>query len=138
MVTGCLTTAPKAYKGKNHPYRVLMRDMKPHYGTLEDFAADASFKDDALAACTALQALGNKGARMKPGFLKPDQIDAHQQLFREIAAQAAEHADAIRKGQINDAQGAHKALSAIKKRGHTDYKDQAKDTRGPDPEQPKK
>ena len=37
LMAGCVTSK---YEGEDHPYRVLMRDMKPHYKTLENFSID--------------------------------------------------------------------------------------------------
>ena len=130
MLIGC---GSDVYTGKDHPYRVLMRDMKPHYQTIEKFSKDANLKDDALKACMALEALGMEGSEMEPGFLKADQVEAHQKLFSDIAFAAKNHAAYIKSGQIKQAQGLFKVLSGIKKEGHTNYKDQAKEHRGPDP-----
>ncbi len=127
---GC--SSGDVYQGEDHPYRVLMRDMKPHYKTLENFSKDAKLKDDALEACVALQKLGNTGSQMEPGFLNPEQVSAHQRLFTDIAFAAKNHAAYISSGQIEEAQGLFDVLGKIKKQGHTDYKDQAKKHRGED------
>ena len=125
---GCVTSS--TYEGEDHPYRLLMRDMKPHYKTLDEFSDDASKADEALAACEALVVLGEKGQKMKPGFLKPYEYNAHSQLFAGIAATARLHAAYIRNGDVARGQGIHDELAELKKRGHTRYKDQAKAARG--------
>jgi hypothetical protein len=131
MMASC--SSSDVYKGKDHPYRLLMRDMKPHYSTLEKFSKDAALKDKALEACIALEEIAMRGVDMEPGFLTPDQVEAHQKLFSEIAFAAKNYTEYIKSGQIKEAQGFHGFLAKMKKKGHSTYKDQAKEHRGPDP-----
>ena len=129
LMAGCVTTK---YEGEDHPYRVLMRDMKPHYKTLDNFSKDPALAKEAAAACDELVILGEKGQKMKPGFLKSYERKAHGQLFAAIASTCKIHAAYIRSGDVARGQAVYAELSEIKKRGHTRYKDQAKAARGDD------
>ena len=125
FVAGC-ASGPIPYEGKDHPFRVTMRDMKAPYKVLENFKSDASLAPKAAAAAQELKALCIKCCKMKPAFLKPEQHGEYEKHFKDMVAVINAHESAFKSGDIKKAQGIYSALSQVKKEGHGPLKDQAK------------
>ena len=129
FVAGC-ASGPIPYEGKDHPFRVAMRDMKGPYKTLENFEKDAALAPDAAKASQELKALCMSTSEMKPGFLKPEQHDAYNKHFMEMVKVIDAFEPSFKNGDIKKAQGIFAELAKVKKAAHGEFYKQAKKHRG--------
>ncbi|MCM8542972.1 MAG: cytochrome b562 [Lentisphaeraceae bacterium] len=128
FVAGCATEIP--YEGKDHPFRVAMRDMKGPYKTLENFEKDAKLAPDAAKAAQELKALCVSTSKMKPAFLNAEQHSAYNKHFSDMVAAIDAHEGAFKSGDVKKAQGLYGALAKVKKAAHGEFVKQAKKHRG--------
>jgi len=129
FVAGC-NTGPIPYEGKDHPFRVAMRDMKSPYKTLESFEEDASLAPKAAAAAQELKALCVTCCKMKPGFLRTDQHLEYEKHFKDMIKVIDAYQPAFKSGDLKKAQGIYGALAKVKKAAHGQFIKQAKKHRG--------
>ena len=129
FVAGC-ASEPIPYEGKDHPFRVAMRDMKEPYKTLETFETDASIAPKAAAAAQELKALCITTCKMKPAFLTPDQHLEYEKHFKDMVAVINAFEPAFKNGDLKKAQGIYAELAKVKKAAHGQFIKQAKKHRG--------
>lgn len=128
FVAGCASEIP--YEGKDHPFRVAMRDMKGPYKTIEDFEEDASLAPKAAKAAQELKALCISTCKMKPAFLTAEQHADYEKHFKDMVAAIDAHEAAFKSGDVKKAQGLYGALAKVKKAAHGQFIKQAKKHRG--------
>ena len=129
FVAGC-ASEPIPYEGKDHPFRVAMRDMKAPYKTLEEFEKDASLAPKAAAAAQELKTICITTCKMKPAFLKAEQHADYEKHFKDMVAVIDMYEPAFKSGDLKKAQGIYGALAKVKKAAHGQFIKQAKKHRG--------
>ena len=129
FAAGC-ASAPIPYEGKDHPFRVAMRDMKEPYKTLENFEKDASLAPNAAKAAQELKAICMSTSKMKPGFLKLEQHAAYDKHFREMVTIIDAYEPSFKSGDVKKSQGIFAELAKAKKAAHGEFYKQAKKHRG--------
>lgn len=132
FVSGCASECPSQcpYEGKDHPFRVAMRDMKTPYKTIENFEKDAKLAPQAAKAAQELKALCISTCKMKPAFLNAEQHDAYEKHFKNMVAAISAHEASFKSGDVKKAQGLFGALAKVKKAAHGEFIKQAKKHRG--------
>ncbi|MCM8536294.1 MAG: cytochrome b562 [Lentisphaeraceae bacterium] len=127
---GCSSQIP--YEGKDHPFRVAMRDMKPPYKTIENFEKDANLAAQAQKAALDLKALCESTADMNPAFLTEGQCKAYKKHFSDMVKVIDNFQPAFHSGDVKKAQGLFAELAKVKKAAHGEFYKQAKKHRGGD------
>jgi soluble cytochrome b562 len=125
---GCSSQIP--YEGKDHPFRVAMRDMKAPYKVIEDFEKNPNLAAQAQKASLELKALCESTADMEPGFLTDGQFEAYQKHFCNMVKVIDDYQSKFSSGDVKNAQGLFAELAKVKKAAHDEFYKQAKKHRG--------
>lgn len=125
---GCSSQIP--YEGKDHPFRVAMRDMKGPYKTIEKFKDDPNLMAQAQKAAIELKALSISTAEMKPAFLNAEQHSEYEKYFMDMVEVIDNFAPKFNSGDVKKAQGLFDELAKVKKQAHDKFIKQAKKHRG--------
>ena len=125
---GCSSQVP--YEGKDHPFRVAMRDMKGPYKTIENFKKDPNLMAQAQKAAIELKELSVMTCKMKPAFLNAEQHSEYEKYFMDMVEVIDNFTPKFNSGDVKKAQGLFDELAKVKKAAHGKFIKQAKKHRG--------